>query len=289
MSSCNWDDLRYFLAVAETGSLSGAARRLKVDHATVSRRLTALEGHLQARLVDRLPRACQLTMMGERVLEYVGMIEEHAFSIERVASGGQSQLKGEVTVSATPMTVETILAVRMDEFRERYPGILLALSAQNQLVSLVRREADLALRMRMPSEPSNVVRKLGHIPHALYARHDYRYLKEPDLWEFILYDAQNDQFAHQEWLKEAIGNRSIACKVSTTAGQQAAARSGGGVASLPRFLGDADDQLVRVPFEGQLHCPDLWLVVHPDMRRSAPVRAVMDFIIEIFQDFDLRP
>lgn len=281
----NWEDLRHFLAVAQAGSLSGAARTLKVDHATVSRRLAALERRLEARLVERLPRECRLTATGERVYALASEIESQAFAIDRIARGEQAQLKGEVTVSATPMTVEAILAVRLGDFRRRYPGIQLSLSAQNLFVSLTRREADIAVRMDAPGEQSNVARKLGQIPFALYSSRDYPHLDRPEAWEFIFYDAQFESVSNQQWLIQAAGTREVACRVSTTAGQQAAARAGAGVANLPCFLGDADEQLVRLPFDGEAHMPDLWLVVHSDLRRSAPVRAVMDYLVEVFAEF----
>ncbi|OBS09168.1 LysR family transcriptional regulator [Acidihalobacter prosperus] len=281
----NWEDLRHFLAVAQAGSLSGAARTLKVDHATVSRRLAALERRLEARLVERLPRECRLTATGERVYALASEIESQAFAIDRIARGEQAQLKGEVTVSATPMTVEAILAVRLGDFRRRYPGIQLSLSAQNLFVSLTRREADIAVRMDAPGEQNNVARKLGQIPFALYSSRDYPHLDRPEAWEFIFYDAQFESVSNQQWLIQAAGTREVACRVSTTAGQQAAARAGAGVANLPCFLGDADEQLVRLPFDGEAHMPDLWLVVHSDLRRSAPVRAVMDYLVEVFAEF----
>lgn len=281
----NWEDLRYFLAVARSGSLSGAARALKVDHATVSRRIAALEHQLQARLVDRLPRECRLTAMGARVYELVTDIEDRAFAIDRAARGEQAELKGEVTVSATPMTVESILAVRLGDFRRRYPSIQLSLAAQNLLVSVTRREADIAVRLDTPNEQSSVVRKLGRIPHALYASRDYAHLDDPEHWEFILYDAQFETVSNQRWLRREAGGRPIACRVSTTAGQMAAARAGAGVVNVPCFLGDADADLIRLPMVNEPHAPDVWLVVHSDLRRSASVRAVMDFLIETFVEF----
>ncbi|MEJ2654415.1 MAG: LysR family transcriptional regulator [Acidihalobacter sp.] len=280
----NWEDLRHFVAVAQSGSLSGAARALKVDHATVSRRLAALEDRLQVRLVERLPRSCRLTAMGERVLEFATQMEDQAFAIERAARGEQAELSGRVTLSASPMLVERVLAERLGDFRARYPRICLSLAAQRQLVSLGRREADLALRMSRPAELRSVARKLGRVEFALYASRDYPRLHDPEGWEFIVYDASVvESFPHGDWMQKATAGRGIACEVTSSIGQLVAARAGAGVASLPCFLGDAEEKLQRLPVTDAPFAFDeeLWLVVHRDLTRAAPVRAVMDFVIEV--------
>jgi DNA-binding transcriptional LysR family regulator len=280
----NWEDLRHFVAVAQSGSLSGAARALKVDHATVSRRLAALEDRLQVRLVERLPRSCRLTAVGERVLEFATQMEDQAFAIERAARGEQAELSGRVTLSASPMLVEGVLAERLGDFRARYPQICLSLAAQRQLVSLGRREADLALRMSRPAELRSVARKLGRVEFALYASRDYPRLHDPEGWEFIVYDASVvESFPHGDWMQKATAGRGIACEVTSSIGQLVAARAGAGVASLPCFLGDAEEKLQRLPVTDAPFAfnEELWLVVHRDLTRAAPVRAVMDFVIEV--------
>jgi DNA-binding transcriptional LysR family regulator len=284
----DWEDLRYFLALAQTGSLSGAARALRVNHATVSRRVAALEERLQVRLVERLPRSCRLTEMGVQVYEHALGIEEHAFAIERAVHARRAPLTGTVMLSAAPVLVDNFLAQRLGIFCERYPGIRLSLSAEAQNVSLSRREADVAVRMERPQEQSNVVRKLGTMGFALYASRDYVHLHKPVAWEFIVYGPQYEDMPQQRWLRRLAGSRNIVCEVGDITGQHAAARAGVGVAGLPSFLGDADEQLLRLPHDGESFGRELWLIVHQDLKRSQSVRAVMDFVIEIFSAADAR-
>src|SRR5580698_11214430 len=104
----DWENIRYLLAVARTGTLSGAARSLKVDHATVSRRLSALEGEIKTRLIERQPKACKLTPIGQRVLELAQDMEEGAYAIERFLDASRSPLSGKVTLSAPPMLVANL-------------------------------------------------------------------------------------------------------------------------------------------------------------------------------------
>jgi DNA-binding transcriptional LysR family regulator len=273
----DWENFRYFLAVARSGTLSGAARSLRVDHATVSRRLSALEAGLQVALVERLPRSCRLTPLGVQVLEQAKAMEASAFAIERTARASQAPLAGKVTLSAPPVLVTHLLAGQLASFRKEFAGIELSISAQAQQISLSRREADVALRLVRPKESSSVVRKLGRMSFALYASPDYAALHLPEEWTFIAYDAQFAQMPQQQWLLGIADKRLVGCALSDISSHAVAARSGVGVAGLPCFLGDRDAGLVSLDYQGPAFYRDIWLVVHRDLRRSAPVRAVMDF------------
>src|SRR6185312_5116047 len=146
----DWEDIRHFLAVAQAGTLSGAARNMKVDHATVSRRLAALEAALDVRLVDRLPRSCRLTAIGREVSERAVEMEAGAHGIGRLAKAAHAPLVGRVTLSAPPVLVAHLLAEHLARFRTEHPEIRLSLSAQGQQVSLSRRETDVAVRLVQP-------------------------------------------------------------------------------------------------------------------------------------------
>ena len=126
----DWEDIRHFLAVAQSGTLSGAAGCLKVDHATVSRRLAALEAALDVRLVDRLPRSCRLTTIGRQVFERAMEMEAGAHGIARLAKAAHAPLVGRVTLSAPPVLVAHLLAEQLARFRAQQPDIRLSLSAQ---------------------------------------------------------------------------------------------------------------------------------------------------------------
>jgi DNA-binding transcriptional LysR family regulator len=277
----DWESLRHFLAVARIGTLSGAARSLQVDHATVSRRLAALECELQATLVDRLSRACRLTPLGQQVFEQVQTMEEGSYAIERLLQAARAPLDGKVSLSAPPILVAQLLAGHLAEFGRRHPGLQLAVSAQGQQVSLTRREADVALRLVRPQDASYVVRRIGRMHFGLYASNDYVHLQRPAAWEFIAFDAQFEEMPQQQWLLGLAAGRRIACKLNDISGHLAVARAGAGVAGLPRFLGDVDPGLQRLEPDGKPFFRDIWLLVHRDLRRSSPVRAVMDFIAQI--------
>ena len=275
------ENMRYFLAVGRIGTLSGAARALEVDHATVSRRVSVLEEHLNIRLVERLPRACPLTAAGQRVFDLAQAMDESAYAIERFVVASNSPLKGNVTLSAPPVLVANFLARQLADFKLAHPRVHLSISAQSRQVSLGRREADVVLRLVRPQEETSVVRKLGRLSFDLYASNNYRMLHDASAWEFIVYDSDSSDVAQQKWLMDIVKDRTIACEIGDINGHLAAAQAGAGVACLPCFLADQDPTLRRVPHEASPFSRDIWLAIHRDLRRSPQIRAVMDFLLKV--------
>lgn len=278
----DWENLRHFLAVGREGTLSGAARALRVDHATVSRRVAALEDELQMTLVERLPRSCRLTPDGNQIFEQAKTMEASAFAMERHARTGRAPLNGRVSISAPPVLSTHFLASRMAAFRLAYPGIQLAVTAEPHQVSLSRGEADVAIRLARPKELSYVVRRIGRMPFGLYASRRYPALHDPDKWVFIAYDARFSHVPLPQWLSRVAGQRPVCCELNDINSHLIAARSGAGVAGLPCFLGDADKTLTRleepdIPFQR-----DIWLVIHRELKRSKPVQAVMEYMGNAF-------
>jgi DNA-binding transcriptional LysR family regulator len=280
----DWENVRHFLAVARIGTLSGAARSLKVDHATVSRRLSALEDEIKTRLIERLPRACKLTPIGQRVFELAQGMEEGSHAIERFLDANRSPLSGKVSLSAPPVLVANFLVKHLADFRRVHPGVQLSVSGEARQISLSRREADVALRLVRPEEGTSVVRKLGRMSFDLYASRDYPHLHNPSAWEFISYDAGFADMPQQKWLMSVAKGRPVACEISDINGHLAATQAGAGVAGLPGFLADTDAKLQRVAYDGEPFSRDIWLAVHRDLRRSPQVRAVMDFLLKIVKE-----
>jgi DNA-binding transcriptional LysR family regulator len=280
----DWEDIRHFLAVAQTGTLSGAARSLKVDHATVSRRLAALETALDVRLVDRLPRSCRLTTIGKQVLARAVEMEAGVHGIGRLAKAAHAPLVGRITLSAPPVLVAHLLAEHLARFRAEYPDIRLSLSAQGQQVSLSRREADVAVRLAQPKEAGSVTRKIGTMAFGLYAHRAYAHLAAPERWQFIAFDQSFADMPQQRWLVGIAGDRPVACELNHISEHLIAARAGVGVAGLPCFLGERDRDLVRIGEDAPSFVRNIWLVVHRDLRKTPAARAVMDFVAMIISE-----
>ena len=277
----NWEDLRYFHAVARAGTLAGAARLLKVDNATVGRRLAALEDALQVRLVERLPRAARLTAAGRQVLEQADAMEAGALAIERLVLAARSEDHGKVTITAPPVLARHFLAPNVRNLAARRPQVQLSILSEAQVVSLARLDADLALRLTPPIDEGDIAHKIGRMPFGLYAAHDYPFADAPNHWEFIAYTARQSGFAHLHWLYEVIGERRVACEVTDLSNQYEAARSGIGVAGLPCFIGDADARLQRLPDVEPGLVLDVWIALHPDRRNDKLIRNTMRDIVAL--------
>jgi DNA-binding transcriptional LysR family regulator len=276
----DWEDLRHFAALARERSLSGAARQLNVDHATVARRVAALEASLGLKLVDRRPRATALTADGERIAALTARMEEEAYAVERAARAAQPGPGGEVVVSAPPTVANTLIAPQLAALHARHPGIRLCLIGEKRTASLSRREADLAIRLSRPTEGRLVARRIGAFKFALYASPRYLAAVRSEAFGFIGYDESLEEAPQQRWLYEVAGNRPIVLRTSDLEGQVAAARAGLGVAALPTFLGDGDAGLSRLDVAARPIAREVWLVVHADLKRAPAVRAVMDFLVD---------
>jgi DNA-binding transcriptional LysR family regulator len=277
----DWGDLRYFVALARAGTLSGAARLVGAEHTTVARRIAALEDALGVRLFERQAKGFSLTPEGERIADGAYRVEAEVFGLRRQLDAADPGLQGTVRISAPPVFASSFVAPRLAALRQANPGILIELAGDNRAVSLSRREADIAIRMARPEPSSVVARRVGTLAFGLYGGTDYlARVTEADR-DFIGYDESLDHVAQQRWLLALAGGRPLAFRSNDLASLHAAAASGLGLAALPRYLGDADPRLVRVPVAGAPPLRDLWLAVHPDLRRSPRVRAVLDYLSDL--------
>ena len=276
----DWDDVRIFLALARAGSLAGAARSLRVEHTAVARRIGQLEQALGLHLFDRLPRGWILTSEGEQLAGRAAQMEEQAHEFMREAADGV-QLSGTVRLSASPSVGQEFLLPRLCAIHQRWSSITLELVVETRVAILSRREADLALRIGRPHDPGLAARLLGNMAYGLYCRPGYTEGRSEADWRFVAYD---DSLAHtpeHQWLESLRGNRAYALRANTLALQRDAVRMGLGLAVLPHFMATGDALLERLPFSGGPPPREIWLVVHPDVRRSPRVRLIADLLVEV--------
>ncbi|CAB3714534.1 hypothetical protein R8871_04351 [Paraburkholderia graminis C4D1M] len=282
----DWNDMRHFIALAEAGTLSGAARKLKVDHATVARRIAALEHALGETLVDRLARRWRLTEAGLDVARVAEGMQTQAHALEMAVRSRNTGARARVVVSAPPAFASVFLAPRFAELASRHPEIELTLLGTQPMISLSRQEADIAVRLTQPTEPSYVSRRIGSVSYGLYAAQGY-ISRASGEWQFIAYHAALDHVPEQVWLLDFAGGRRIGFRSNDLVSQLAAAREGLGIAAFPHFFAADDERVIALPVDAEKLSRDIYLIAHVDMRRQAAVRLVMDFIAEKFvNDFD---
>ncbi|HEI8821951.1 TPA: LysR family transcriptional regulator [Serratia marcescens] len=275
----DWQDLKHFVALARTGSLSAAARELGCDHATVGRRVAALEQALGLRLIVRLPRSTPLTQDGQAIAGLAAEIEAQSQAIARHARSAVATPQAGVRISAPPSIAAHILAPRIAAFNQAFPQIVVTLSGESTLAELDRGEADIAVRMVRPQQPELLTQRIGMMRYALYATPEHAAL--PDAARrFLAYDHHYQQQPHQQWLQQLLQGRPVVFQASDLFSLQQAARSGLGAAVLPTFVADGDPDLVPLPTANAAPTRELWLVTYPDLARTAAVRAVMNFLVE---------
>jgi DNA-binding transcriptional LysR family regulator len=274
----DWENIRHFVTLAREGTLSAAARTLGVDHATVARRVAALEVATGLKLLDRRPRAATLTEDGKRIAALAAPMEETAFALARAAQAAKPGIGGEVTISAPPNFASSVIAPQLVRLWRQHPDIRIKLIGEKRRASLSRREADVALRLLRPGEAGLFVRKIGSFGFSLYGAPAYLEKTPPHALAFIGYDASLADSPQEIWLGTIVGEREVVLRTNDLETQAAAARSGLGIAALPHYLGDGDPHLQRYVVTQKPVSRDVWLVVHRDLRRVPAVRAVMDFL-----------
>jgi DNA-binding transcriptional LysR family regulator len=282
MHELDWDDLRFFLAVSERGSISGAAKLLNVNHSTVLRRLGSLEKRLGARLFDRLPDGYEITAQGEELRNQLRGVSEQIETAQRRLSGRDLGLYGAIRITTTDTLMHGLLMPYLAEFRALHSAIQMEIAINNSFLSLTRREADVAVR---PSNtiPENLVgRRVGRLHSAIYASKSYL-KRNPKKKEWAAHDwvAPDEALAHlaqAKWMRENIPEARIAVRVDTLLGMIAAVRSGMGLGLLLCFLADAEKDLVRLAESAEELDTDLWLLSHPALKGVARIKALTDFL-----------
>jgi DNA-binding transcriptional LysR family regulator len=268
----DWDDLRHFLALAQSGTFLGAARQLGVEHATVSRRVLSLEARLGRRLVDRRGRRIALTSDGEQVAKHATLIAAQTAAIEQLGRSSATELQGHVRISAPPALSSVLLVAPIAAVRREHPGIHITLVGEKRQASLDRREADIVVRLSRPDQGDYSIVKLGEMRFNLYASRRYLDTVAPSDWTFIGYDESMNASPQQMRLIELADGRPIALRSSVLEFQVAAALQGG-VVMLPDFAVPVSADLERVREDPAL-VREIWLVVHSDIKDVPSIRAV---------------
>lgn len=284
----DWQDLYFFTVLARTQSLSAAARELHVEHATVGRRIDALEKSLGLRLVDRLPRSRPLTEDGRALARLTGAMAELTTNVNQLSRLVSIEVAGTVRVGAPPSMASYCIAPRIAVLREAHPKLNVVLLPSLSMAALDKGEADIALRTVRPDEDALIRRKVGTVRFALYGNAEF-VSRPAEQWSFIGYDQSGDQLPQQQWLHLLRRHRPVVFSASDLASQQMAARFGVGAVVLPTMVGDNDSRLHRLAVDSEPPTRDIWMAVYPDLRRSPSVKAVMEFLVEcILQEPRLR-
>jgi DNA-binding transcriptional LysR family regulator len=287
----DWNDLKFFLAVARSGSLSSAGVVLGTSASTVSRHVDALEKRFGRTLFLRQQSGYLLTDDGTDLMEQIEQVEQAMIATERKGYwSAQQEVSGVVRLATTEMLALHLVVPHLPILRARYPGLRVELDIALARVNLSRREADLALRMAAPNEAEGdyIARRIGKVDFGLYCAN--RAMPAGDLadrseaWrgqDYVSWDGSWDELPMARWMHSAFGARPPGFVCNSLPTQCAAVRAGLGAGMLPCFIGDADEALCRIGPDSIPVSRDLWLVYHRDLKASRRVGAMQDFITEL--------
>ncbi len=278
-----WDDVRFFLAVLRHGSLSGAARALRVDHATVGRRIAAFEEQLGSKLFDRTPEGLAITAAGQAILRHCEAMESAAASVERLVAGHDARLSGLVRVATTEGLARALIVPALAPLAREHAQLQVEVMASPARLDITRRQADIAVRVGRPRDPDVICRKLADCGFALYGARSYLAAQRtPDHAEGPSVPTAVSYLGAPTWFSAALDGARVALLSNSPFVQVEAVSRGIGIGLFPCFLGDSDPELERLSKGEPPEPRAVWMIIHRDLRRVAKIRLVADAIANAF-------
>lgn len=288
--SFDWNHIRAFLATVENGSLSGAARALGQTQPTLSRQISSLEEALQITLFERGTRIMQLTESGTELLSHVQGMAEAAVQISRVAAGNSQIIEGTVRITCSDAMATYTLPQILVGLRTQYPGIKIELVPSNEMTSLTKREADIAIRHARPEQPDLIAKRLADIEVTLFASGAYLDSLGPISGPQDLADAYFIGYEQPERLIPQFNAMGIPVTkenfgITTTAGSAMyeLTREGAGIAILPTVISEGRLGLRRVLPDMPSFSVPTWMVTHREIETSRRIRLTFDHLAKGFE------
>ena len=284
----DWNDLRYFIAVADLGSTLKAGRELRVSQTTVARRIAALEEAVGIALFERRAAGYALTLDGESLLRHARQVSAAAEQFGQAAASRGRDLSGTVRLTTQEILTVTLLAPMLRELHDRFPDIIIELDDGQELLDLGAGEADIALRSTSSPHGAGVVgRRLCDDEWTLYCSRDYAAqhgipTTKKQLKQHALVGGGGGKLwrAYSAWLHDLGLEEQVVMHYASATGMLSAIRSGLGISVLPCIVGDADQELIRCVPPKAGHGRSIWLLTHERVRHAPRVRAVIDFLYE---------
>lgn len=292
MKHLNWDDLRLLLLIAQEGTLRGAARKAGVSPATMARRLDDLEEAVGHKLVERFQGGCVPTAFGADMFALAEQMGEIALEVERTRDRQDAHAASGLVRINTDEWLSYFLTTRFARFHDAYPNVDVEIVTSHRPYNLARREADVAIRPYRPEQLDLVTRHVGTLSFGLYCSRDVATrhadaLAQQD-WArlpFVGFDEPRAEFQSDRWLRALPGAPAPWMRCSYGLGILDGVTHGAGLGVLATFLaGDAQDLVAAIPHIPELD-QDIWLSMHRSVRTSARVRAVVDFMGQVFGEY----
>jgi len=287
--SFDWNQARAFLATAEEGSLSAAARALGQTQPTLGRQVAALEQHLGVTLFERVGRSLALTQSGLELLDHFRAMGDAAGRVSLAASGQSQAIEGQVSITATTVMATYHLPAMLKRIREIAPGIEIEIVASSDVRDLTRREADIAIRHVRPEQPDLIAKLVGETSAHLYASTEYLETYGRPATGSDLSDADFIGYEHPERLLPVLNPLGLTLtrrnfKIVTASGTVILelVKQGLGISVMPKELAALNPGLEPVLPELEPIPIPIWLVTHRELHTSRRIRLVFDLLAEAF-------
>jgi len=277
----NWDDLRILLVLSRERTVRGSAAILGTSHTTITRRIEQLEKALGIQLFIRGSKYYEITAEGNAILTRSLAIEDHIYSIERIAQKAASKAQGCLTVTMPDVFATHFLAQYLDQFSKLYPSIALRLIFTDDILDLTRHNADIAIRYSNYPQASLVGKKLTATKEAVYAT--------PAYLERTTNEENPEKAKFVSWRSAAVKRSKPFASVSThwdisnVNVQLAVCRNSSGYVQLPCFIGDTCDDIVRVLENDMYKGRDIWMVYHKELKSTPKIKAFRDFLTKLMK------
>ena len=278
----NWNDLQYFLSIAQEGSIRAAARALSVDHATLSRHMRDLQDELGVRLLERRGRSIMLSPSGLELLEAVEGVDDKLVAVARRLSGRDTGLTGEVRV-ALPWTLARLLARSLPEFVTEFDGLRLQLATGLDHASLTRREADIAVRVSDKPSDTLVGRRVGALEVAAFGQDALLDRLEPcELVDYpwIGWDDKRSAWPMETWLRSELPLSRRRLAVDSEDAFLSLVCEGAGVGFVASALCAGAQNLRRLAVPTPVFSSSVWVLTHADVRAVPRIRATTTWLVD---------
>jgi len=283
----NWDDLKYFLALARAGTLLETSKKLKCGVATISRKIDRLELAFNTSLFLRHQSGYTLTDEGEALIAKAELLENTALELSSQLTNN-TNLTGTVRLATAENLANNLIIPNLPQFRKKYPGIKLEIATDITTVNIHKRDADLAIRMSRPNSGNLVIQKIATMVYGLFASTEYLnkrkessnndYFKND---KFIGWDQKYENLPAAKWILKNVKSSNISMTTTSLMGQIMAAKAGLGIVIIPRFLADKKLKLIKQEVKVS---QDIWLVTHKDLQNSNKTKAVANFLKDLFKE-----
>jgi DNA-binding transcriptional LysR family regulator len=287
----NWENLKFFIALATTGRLQKAAKELGSNHSTVYRRVKSFEEEISTKLFNSTPTGYILTVAGEKLLENVGDLQEKMDEISRTIPGIDDTLKGSVSITTTSSIAETILPKILLKFKKKWPELSITLKVSNQHFNLSKREADIAIRPSSKVPDHLIGRKLGYLNFGVYGAKTYlknkpknNFLKNIYQFDILGLDDELSHLESKQWLDKLIEKDLNIYRVDKLTTLASFCSEGLGIAVLPDYFCLKHKNLELLYAPKNKIGSDLWLLTHKDISKGPKIKITMDFLANEIQN-----